>query len=291
MSSSNFQQWNPTQANQETDSAYTADSLRSGGAPNSAILPSATANKLFYQISTFIAAFAQALANKGYPMSDASLSTLEGELANVITLADMAAYATVTALASAVAPLAPKASPALTGTPTAPTPATGDNSARIATTAFVDALIAAYATQGWVAGNFLPINNPACTGTLNIAGQAITPTPASGDNSTRVPNTAWVKAQFPSSIGASGYQKLSSGLMLQWGNGTTGEGYTADTFITFNFATAFPNAALAVTISNSNGGGLFDTPAYNTLIVSNAQFKVLSSSAGQHGFFWFAIGY
>lgn len=47
------------------------------------------------------------------------------------------------AIAVAVAPLAPTNSPALTGTPTAPTPATGDSSTNIATTAFVNAEITA----------------------------------------------------------------------------------------------------------------------------------------------------
>ncbi|MBR2713437.1 MAG: hypothetical protein IKB76_01525 [Kiritimatiellae bacterium] len=36
-----------------------------------------------------------------------------------------------------IAPLAPLASPAFTGAPTAPTPASGDNSGKVATTAFV----------------------------------------------------------------------------------------------------------------------------------------------------------
>lgn len=46
-------------------------------------------------------------------------------------------------LASALALLAPKASPVLTGNPTAPTPAPGDNDTSIATTAFVANAIAA----------------------------------------------------------------------------------------------------------------------------------------------------
>ena len=50
------------------------------------------------------------------------------------------AIASATATANAAAPLA---SPALTGTPTAPTPATADNSTLIATTALVVAKIAA----------------------------------------------------------------------------------------------------------------------------------------------------
>lgn len=48
-----------------------------------------------------------------------------------------------TAVDAAVAPKAPLASPALTGTPTAPTPARGDNSTKIATTEFIQAIIAA----------------------------------------------------------------------------------------------------------------------------------------------------
>jgi hypothetical protein len=44
------------------------------------------------------------------------------------------------AIASAIAPLAPLASPVFTGTPTAPTPPTGDSSVRLATTSFVTAV-------------------------------------------------------------------------------------------------------------------------------------------------------
>jgi hypothetical protein len=86
--STNFQQWNPGAANQESDAAYTADSLRSGGAGVDNIFPSATANKLFYQLSTFVAAFCQMMSNKGYVVSDANLATLTTVLANVLTNAD-----------------------------------------------------------------------------------------------------------------------------------------------------------------------------------------------------------
>jgi len=43
--------------------------------------------------------------------------------------------------------LAPKASPALTGTPTAPTQAALDNSTNIATTAYADAAVTAQSTK------------------------------------------------------------------------------------------------------------------------------------------------
>ena len=58
---------------------------------------------------------------------DAKLGELEGD---------------VTSMEAEMAGKAPLASPALTGTPTAPTPATADNSTKIATTAFVQAVVA-----------------------------------------------------------------------------------------------------------------------------------------------------
>ena len=87
--STNFLQWNPGQSNQESDAAYNADSARSGGAGTGSIFASSLANKAFYQWSTFIAAFGNMMAVKGYDLSDASLSTLQGVLANVITSGDI----------------------------------------------------------------------------------------------------------------------------------------------------------------------------------------------------------
>lgn len=69
---------------------------------------------------------------------------------------------------------APLNSPAFSGVPTAPTPAPGDNSTKVATTAFA-------------ATSYAPLNSPAFVGTPTA------PTPASGDNSTKVSNTAFVQ--------------------------------------------------------------------------------------------------
>jgi hypothetical protein len=85
--------------------------------------------------------------------------------------------ATTAFVKEAVAPLAPLASPALTGTPTAPTPAEGDNSTNLATTAFVQEAVAPLA----------PLESPALTGTPTA------PTSAEGDNSTNLATTAFVQ--------------------------------------------------------------------------------------------------
>jgi len=77
-----------------------------------------------------------------------------------------------------LSPYAPLASPALTGNPTAPTQSPGDNSTKIATTAYVDAADALKA----------PLASPALTGTPTA------PTQSPGDNSTKIATTAFVTA-------------------------------------------------------------------------------------------------
>jgi hypothetical protein len=89
--SNNFQQWNPTQANQESDAAYTSDAARNGGVVDGSVFDAATANKLFYQATTFPAAFAQALADKGFAVSDANFNQLVAVFENVLTTADQKA--------------------------------------------------------------------------------------------------------------------------------------------------------------------------------------------------------
>lgn len=84
----NFQQWNPEAANQETDAEYTADAARSGGAGTGSVFASPTANKLFYQTSIFPAAFAEMLVQKNISTSDADFDQLVAALSNVLTTAD-----------------------------------------------------------------------------------------------------------------------------------------------------------------------------------------------------------
>ncbi|CAN7244213.1 hypothetical protein LJR045_000999 [Microbacterium sp. LjRoot45] len=116
-----------------------------------------------------------------------------------------------TDLAAALAALAPKASPALTGNPTAPTPSPGDNDTSIATTAFVATAIAALISSAPGAldtldelaaalgddANFAatitnalalkaPLASPVFTGNPRV------PTAAPGDASTTAASTAFV---------------------------------------------------------------------------------------------------
>ncbi|MFC4102900.1 phage tail-collar fiber domain-containing protein [Paenibacillus xanthanilyticus] len=88
---------------------------------------------------------------------------------------------------------APKVSPALTGTPTAPTAAAGNNTTQIATTAFVEAVRVNLANSDALKA---PLASPALTGTPTA------PTPAAGTNSTQIANTAFVQAAIAALINA-----------------------------------------------------------------------------------------
>lgn len=85
----NFQVWNPSQANQESDATYLADTQRVGGAVDNTPLPATLGNKLFYQVSVGLTAFMTALANKNYNTLDTNLGTLTSVLSNVLTTADI----------------------------------------------------------------------------------------------------------------------------------------------------------------------------------------------------------
>jgi hypothetical protein len=102
MASTNLLQWNPSAANQENDTAYAADSQRAGGATNPSVFPSILANKLYYQLSTYMTALFTAFANKGFSTSDASLATLTAQCMNFLTTADVKPGITTVSYAASV---------------------------------------------------------------------------------------------------------------------------------------------------------------------------------------------
>lgn len=94
-----------------------------------------------------------------------------------------------TTMTNSLAAKAPLASPSLTGTPTAPTQATTDKSTRIATTAFVQAVVdAAETVLNAAIATKAPLASPA------LSGNPTAPTQAAGNNSTRLATTAFVTA-------------------------------------------------------------------------------------------------
>lgn len=131
-------------------------------------------------------------------LSAAPSSLAEGELAYVFgtdTLYIGAPGNTMLIVAGA-STYAKLASPAFTGTPTAPTPSGGDNSTKIATTAFVQSAISAFGAGDMTKAVYDTDNDgkvDAAEVADAVAAGATGTTPTSTDNSTKLATTAFVK--------------------------------------------------------------------------------------------------
>lgn len=133
----------------------------------------------FYQIQNDVNA--NAAANG----ANSDITSLSG-LLTAISIAQGGTGAKTAAAALLALAAAPLASPAFTGTPTAPTPTAGDNSTEIATTAFVAG--AGYLTGAAAAATYAPLASPALTGAPTA------PTAAVGNNTTQLATTAFALA-------------------------------------------------------------------------------------------------
>lgn len=167
---------------------------------------------------------------------------------------------------------APINSPNFTGVPTAPTPATNDNSNKIATTAYVQ-------NQ-----NYAPLASPAFTGGPTA------PTPASNDDSTRLATTAFVQSLFGSgtiSLTPNGYYIFPNGLVIQWGSfsaliGGGGSG---------SFPHAFPNGCFSVLGQPSAANGTNNTFLMFPASTTNFTWSWPATTSGSSfTVYWFAVG-
>lgn len=177
---------------------------------------------------------------------------------------------------------APINSPNFTGVPTAPTPATNDNSNKIATTAYVQA-------QGYA-----PLASPAFTG------DPTAPTPPGTDNSTTIATTAFVQALVSGTAtftGTSIYLKLNNGFVLQAGR--VADAITGPTVKTLTFPVNYANACVFC-------GAIIDNTVGATSAVTGVSVRSAPTIAGQQflfngfqsgsyqtvpGYWWFALGY
>lgn len=189
-----------------------------------------------------------------------ALDTLD-ELAAAIN--DDASYAaTITGLLTLKAPLA---SPALTGTPTAPTPAGGDNSTKIATTAFVTGELTAKA----------PLASPTFTGT------PAAPTPTAGDSTTKIATTAFVAAAVASGTGVLDYRNIAfgNGGLEVWQRGTS--------IAVAGASTAYTADRWYLQTSNSQAATVAQSAGLNTRSRFSAVVQRNSGQTGT-GTMWFA---
>ena len=217
--------------------------------------------------------------------------------------------------------IAVTASPAFTGTPTAPTAAAGTNTTQLATTAFVNTEInndrpyeatatnikmngtQAVGTRDTVArGDHVhptdtsraPLASPALTGTPTA------PTQSSSDNSTRIATTSWVRNSmgiiatalgFVFVTGSTGYIKFPSylgGFILQWGYGVP----NASGNLVGTLPVAFPNTHFVGICTTYSEGTPYCAVTTYSLTATNYEFRVrmLNQAAVQQPLFWIAVG-
>ena len=150
------------------------------------------------------------------------------------------------------------ASPAFSGTPTAPTPALGDNSTRLATTAFV-------ASQS----GFAPLASPA------FSGVPTAPTAAVGVNTTQLATTAYVLAAVAASTaGVSSFNSRTGAVTLA-ANDISAAGGALLASPLFTGTPAAPTAAAATST----------TQIATTAFVRNGVTNGSNAAAGQIGEF------
>ena len=145
---------------------------------------------------------------------------------------------------AAMAAKANLASPTLTGTPAAPTAAQGTNTTQIATTAFVNAEIAAdTATKA-------PLADPTFTGV------PAAPTASAGTNTTQIATTAFVTAAIdPDTAKTDVAQTYTAGQRGEITTLTSSSGSVAIDFAASNnFKLTLSEAVTAVTVSNATAG-------------------------------------
>lgn len=156
---------------------------------------------------------------------------------------------------------APLASPALTGTPTAPTPSTADSSTKIATTAYVQA-------QGYAAGSaFTSGNYPKASGSAALSDSGVTAGPYS------IPWITVYRGGGSSSFSTSSNVVKLWGVVLTWPLTTTQ--------VTYNVSTADTNSSGACNYDV----GIADTSGNIKLHIGSTANQTFGSS-GAHTVSW-----
>ncbi|EFH4695633.1 phage tail protein [Escherichia coli] len=214
---------------------------------------------------------------------------------------------------------APKESPALTGRPTAPTAEGKDSSTQIANTAFVQAAIAALVgsspealdTLNELAAALGNDPNFATTVTNSLAGKMDKSANGSdienvsvflqnlglgeaakrnvGNGQNQIPDMA----AFASSLSSTGFQKLPSGLIIQWGIVSGASNYTV------TYPVTFPNSSLALLAvpHTTSVADISEMGIANCSDISKSQFYIIVGGISQgeivkyeRSCFWVAIG-
>jgi hypothetical protein len=294
----NFYQFDPSKNNMQSDAAYSSSSFRSQGA-QTGVASSSAHNKLFYQLSTMVAALAQMMEAKGYTMEDTSIATLVTELSNIMTEVDMADYASQAQLAGYIqkqAVIIKTISYVISPTDFYKT--LEANSATALT--FTLPLYTSVASGAWI-----KIKNIGA-GILSISGTVDGEDPIYLDQWEEITifsdGTAFrgkiistaSSLSFDASLTTNGYQKLPSGLIVQWGQYSSS--ITSETSISVSFPVAFPNTCLNVQATGINSAGANNRDLWPQVVSFTTNIATIFCQGGGNtdrldGVYWFAVGY
>lgn len=296
----NFLQFDPIKNNMQSDSIYQASSFRSQGAMTG-IASASAHNKLFYQLSTMIAALAHMMESKGYPMEDTSIDVLVQELSNLMTRADMASYAPRTLLDSYIA----KAAVLIK-----------NNNSSIATSEFYrtiegnssSPITFTLPTIGSVPnGAWIKIKNIGI-GTITLApdidkksvtlsqwDEVTIYSDGTNDYKGKVISTAASSGE--ESLSRNGYQKFESGLLLQWG--AYDATITGEQAIEIPFVHPFPRMENCFNVMaigrnvTANAMAVDLIPQIVSFTSTHVKFYINNTgvqNVSLQGFYWQAIG-
>jgi hypothetical protein len=176
---------------------------------------------------------------------------------------------------------APLDSPHFTGVPTAPTPASNDNSNKIATTAYVQSQ------------NYAPLASP------GFSGVPTAPTATGTTNTTQIATTAFVQSLVGTGgtfTPTSGSVTFSNGFIIK--SGQSLQSMTNPTTKAVTFGTAFPNACFHASANVYNPSVTNSTVTAASVVgVSTTAVTFLFNGyqSGSYnsvpGFYWMAMGY
>lgn len=121
------------------------------------------------------------------------------------------------------------------------------------------------------------------TGSVTLpSGSALAASPATGDRSTAIATMQKFLDEFGVSKTSNGYQKLPSGLIIQWGNASWSTSGTA-----VSFPMAFPTGCLAVVVGMA--GSVGGQPYVNNPTATGFNAFMTAGTTSNH--YWLAIGY
>lgn len=125
--------------------------------------------------------------------------------------------------------------------------------------------------------------------TIDAATGKLTSTysPPTGERSLALATMQKFEDEFGASLAASGWQKLPSGLIIQWGSSSV----SATSTKTVTFPITFPSACFSI-LNGVNGGGESYTSTVKMKTITTANFVIDNSNSGAAStVYWFSVGF